>query len=316
MLAYAALLALLASQAHASTYDEPWQEEVLREADALVKLRIVRGSETEAQFERLEQLAGQAVPERGSIDRFAGMNVTSTSSMASGFPLLLNDGDEGYFTLGKTDDAARWSIATPTSGYALVGDGKVTATFRHSYHQALVPEPLYREATLAIFQKLHGEPWDAEAQRASMEALLAQPPASIGTEAERFFQQHVALESCYHFCTAADLPSLEPFLASEDHHVQISAVRALSAADSPEGRARLLAFVKDDSRAGFARVMAVWGLARLDAREHAEALLAYLPQAPTDETGFGGNIMDPRVGTSFPNSVQDAIEELLKSWEG
>jgi hypothetical protein len=289
---------------------------VLLEADALVKLRIVAGSETEAQFERLEQLAGREVPVRGTIDRFAGMRVTSSSSVGGGFPLRLQDGEEGYFLLGSTEDPQRWSIATPTSGYALVEEGMVTATFRHSYHQALVPEALYRDATLAVYQKLHGEPWDSEAQRASMESLLAQPPAALGTDSERFFGQHVALESCYHFCTAADLPRLEPFLASDDYHVQISAARALSAIDSPEGRTRLLSFVKDDGRSGFARVMAVWGLARLDARELAEALLEYLPQAPSEETGFGGNIMDPRVGTSFPDSVRDAIEELLKSWEG
>ncbi len=310
-----ALLALLIPLASASTYDEPWQEEVVKSAASLVKLRIVEGSETEARFERLEQLAGDPVPETGVIDRFGGMTITSWSPSGH-LPLLFNPGDEGYFLLGATDDAERWSIASPTAGYALVSQGLVTATFRHSYHQALVVEDQYRDATTAIFQHLHGQPVDAKAQRASMEAQLDRSPASYAMDADGFFAQHVALESCYYFCGAGDLARLEPFLKSDDGHVQISAARALSAVDSPEGRARLLAFVKDDSRLAFARVMAVWGLRRLDARDQAEALLAYLPQASTEETGFGGNIMDPRVGTAFPESVKVAIEDLLKSWEG
>ena len=312
----APLLALLVPLAQATTYDEPWQEDVLRGADSLVKLRILEGSgPTETRFERLEQLAGREVPERGVIDRFVGMEVTSWTP-SEHLPLLYQEGQEGYFLLRATDDPGHWSIPTPTAGVALVEEGQVTATFRHSYHQALVPEPQYRDATLAIFQHLHGQPVDTAAQRAGMEALLDRKPAASGIDTEGFFAQHVALESCYYFCAATDLARLEPFLASEDGHVQISAARALSAVDSPAGRARLLAFVQDDTRLGFARVMAVWGLRRLDAREHAEALRAYLPSASTDDTGFGGNIMDPRVGTAFPDSVHAAIQELLASWAG
>jgi hypothetical protein len=34
--------------------------------------------------------------------------------------------------------------------------------------------------------------------------------------------------------------------------------------------------------------------------------------ASTEENGFGGNIMDPRVCTHFPD-VKDALEKLIKS---
>ncbi len=311
------LLALLVPSAVASTYDEPWQEQVLQRADALVKLRITATEDGKlARFQRLEQLAGVNVPERGAIDRYDALAVTSYFPGAD-FPLQFSKGDEGYFLLRATDQADRWSIPSPTSGFAMADDSGVVATFRHSYHQAMVPEQLYRDATLAIFQHLHGQAWDEQGMRATMRGLLDQAPmTSAGPQLEQFFQQHVALESCYHFCQSADLARLEPFLASDGFHVQVSAARAISAIDTPEARQRLFQFLQDDSRQGFARVMAVWGLRRLDAREYLAQLQEYLSKAPTEETGFGGNIMDPRVGTAFPDSVRDAVSELIVAWGG
>ena len=70
-------------------------------------------------------------------------------------------------------------------------------------------------------------------------------------------------------------------------------------------------------RAPFAKVMAVWGLKRLGAREHAGRLRKYAATAKAagEKCGFGGNIMDPRVGTSFPGTVKDAIDALLAEWD-
>ena len=87
----------------------------------------------------------------------------------------------------------------------------------------------------------------------------------------------------------------------------------MSRIDTPAARARLFAFLTED-REGFAKVMAVWGLRRLDAREFLERLVAFIPNAATEKTGFGGSIMDPRVGTRFPASVKAAAEELVARW--
>ncbi len=43
--------------------------------------------------------------------------------------------------------------------------------------------------------------------------------------------------------------------------------------------------------------------------------ISALRSASMDEVGFGGDIMDPRVATSFPASVKDALNELLHFWE-
>ena len=65
---------------------------------------------------------------------------------------------------------------------------------------------------------------------------------------------------------------------------------------------------------GFAKVMCVWGLKRLNAKGMISRLEAYLKTGADQETGFGGNIMDPRVGTYFPESVKASIKELLHDW--
>jgi len=61
-------------------------------------------------------------------------------------------------------------------------------------------------------------------------------------------------------------------------------------------------------------VMCVWGLKRLLAREMIPRLEAFLKRGENQEAGFGGNIMDPRVGTFFPSSVKEAIAALLAEW--
>ena len=65
---------------------------------------------------------------------------------------------------------------------------------------------------------------------------------------------------------------------------------------------------------GFAKVMCVWALKRLNAKGMIPRLEAFLKTGTDQETGFGGDIMDPRVGTYFPESVKDSIKVLLDDW--
>ena len=65
---------------------------------------------------------------------------------------------------------------------------------------------------------------------------------------------------------------------------------------------------------GFAKVMCVWGLKRLKAREMIPRLKTFMDRGEDQRTGFGGSIMDPRVGTFFPASVKAAAWELLNEW--
>src|SRR5262249_41630705 len=52
-----------------------------------------------------------------------------------------------------------------------------------------------------------------------------------------------------------------------------------------------------------------------DGGEYLPKLREFAKTAPDAETGFGGNIMDPRVGTRFPGSVKVACEQLVDEWE-
>jgi hypothetical protein len=130
---------------------------------------------------------------------------------------------------------------------------------------------------------------------------------------KRFFLQHVALESFYHLGKGADLALLIPFMETNDFHAQISACRAVSRIDSPASRELLMKFIEGKGE-GFAKVMCVWGLKRLNAKGMISRLEAYLKTGADQETGFGGDIMDPRVGTYFPESVKGSIKELLDEW--
>jgi len=168
-----------------------------------------------------------------------------------------------------------------------------------------------------MFAALHGGAPDAKFVRQLFGTWLKQAPQAPADDPDQcatFFAQHAALECFRCLGTAADRELLEPFLRHDSYHVQISAVRALARIDTEEARARLFAFLTGGGE-GFAKVMAVWGLRQLGAREYKDKLKAWLPEAPEEETGFGGGLMDPRIGTRFPRSVKAAVEELLAEWE-
>jgi hypothetical protein len=258
------------------------------------------------------------VPEKATVEAFSLLRLTSISSAdETKFPF--KKGQTYYFFLTKQKDGKTWALATPTAGYARVEDGNVYATYRHSFHQALVPQELYEATMKAIFLKTHGKEVDADALRKTLLPILKRAPqvapkdAKEKDQARRFFEQHAALETLVYFAVADDLKIIEPFLKCDDYHVQISAVRALGAIDSREARERLLAFLEGDGK-GFAKVMAVWALKRQNARDCLPKLKELQRKAPEDRVGFGGNLLDPRVGTHFPGSVKSAIDELIAEW--
>ena len=171
----------------------------------------------------------------------------------------------------------------------------------------------------AIFKKIHDEEAGSELVLEYMNEHLSKKPAllskSEGNEAvyKEFFLQHVSLELFRYFGTEDKLHLIDPFLSADDYHVQISAVRAIGQINAVESKKRLIEFVESD-RVGFAKVMAIWALDGLNAREHEERLKVFVRNGTDEQTGFGGDIMDPRVGTRFPESVKSAVTDLLDKW--
>lgn len=316
----AACCLLAACSVYAMTWDEPWHEEVVRTADSLALAQILQNDGEQVRAKLVKQLAGASVPAEFVISEFSLLRLTSMT--AGHEPRFgLREGGTYYLFLKQGKKAGAWALPTPTTGYAVLDKDEVTATYRHSYHMALVKPDIYERTQTAIFQHLHAKPYDAAYIEKFMTDQLAELPQNIPADverqreqAERFFNQHAALECFYYFGLERQAILIGPFLASDSYHVPISAARALSAINSAAGKKRLLDFVQGKGNA-FAKVMAVWGLKRLNAREHLPQLLAYAEKSAGEEAGFGGSIMDPRVGTHFPASVKAAIQELAQEWQ-
>ena len=307
---------IIAHEAPATTWDEPWHDEVMRSSESFVKVKITANQGSEAKADVIKFLAGLRTPAQIVLSGYSSLSLTSTSSSHE-LRLPFEPGRIYYLFIKKSEKTNTYQIPTPSSGWARFQGADVAATYRHSLHKALVPEEVYEKTTVAIFNGAKGQPYDTAFIEGFIKEQLAQSVAVLKSEdsamMKRFFLQHVALESFYHLGKGADLALLTPFTNTDNFHVEISACRAVSRIDSPGSRELLMKFIEGKG-GGFAKVMCVWGLKRLNAKAMIPRLEAFLKTGADQETGFGGDIMDPRVGTYFPESVKESIKELLNDW--
>jgi len=304
--------------ARATTWDEPWHEDVLKNADSFVKVKVFENQGARARVDVIKLIAGTQTPHQIELTGFSMLRLTSTSSGDHGPELLLKPGQVYYLLIKRDEKTNAYQISTPTSGWAKVVDGDVYATYRHTFHQAIVPEDVYEKTMQAIFNSIKGKPYDTAYVSAFLREQLTQNVASWKGENDpglrkRFFLQHAALETFYHLRNGTDLSQLIPFMGNDTYHVQISACRATSRINSTKAKELLMKFIESRGE-GFAKVMCVWGLERQNAREMIPRLEAFLTTGTDQETGFGGDIMDPRIGTRFPDSVKGSIRHLLGEW--
>lgn len=296
--------------AFALTWDEPWHDKVVKNSDAFILGRIIRVDEKEGIYVRvLKSISGVNVPAELKITNFYLLNICSTSgSQYPEFPL--NGIDSCYFFLKINNDS--FSIATPTTGFAQVLDGKVVATYRHSYHQTSVPVNVYEESQKAIFNFYHDKKFnDSWIRNFVIDELSKKPAGFEKDEIERFFLQHVALELVFHLQLKGYFDLLQPFIEhNENRHNQISAARALKHYTSSETNNVLFKVIKSSSDDDFLKVICLWSLSGINTAEMQAQLQQVLKTASSEANGFGGNIMDHRVCTRFP-SVKVAIEELV-----
>jgi hypothetical protein len=300
----------------ATTWNEPWHEEVVKHAESFVKVRITEATPAICKAELLKSLAGATVPKEFELSGFSLLTVTSTSGDTEELRMPFRQNEIYYLLLTKNPKSNRYQIPTPTAGWAWLKDGTVRATYRHSYHQALVPEDVYERTMQAIVNGLHGQPYDRDFVINFVRAQLSSPVADLSQDAtinKKFFLQHVALETFYFLKQGAELSQLLPFLESKTVHAQISACRAVSAIESAAARETLMKFIEGKGN-GFAKVMCVWGLKQLNGKEMISRLKSFFLTGEDQNTGFGGDIMDPRVGTYFPDSVKASIRALLTEW--
>jgi hypothetical protein len=304
------VLAIISITTFATTWDEPWKDKVIKEADSFVLAKIKSFDKYSVTIEIIKTLAGKEL--RGSIEitDFYHLNLQNSQE---GRNIHFDFGGikESYFFI-KKNEKEKYCIATPTTGFDYVEGGKVNATYRHSYHQALVPIEIYEKTMTAIFNNYHYQPYDKKFINDYVKEFLSRKPAGIDTsESETFFGQHVALECIYHLRLKGFYQYIIPYLNDTSNlHNQVSAARALIAYNTSGCKQELLKVISDTTRRNFVQVICIWTLTAFNPKELKEKLIKIKETASGEPNGFGGDVMDPRVGTYFP-TVKEALEKLI-----
>lgn len=304
--------ALVTTTAWATTWDEPWQEKVIKEADYFVLAKIKSYDENKGvEIEIVKSLCGQQLKGKIKITNFYLLDLCSRSG-GDGAEFHFENIKECYFFI-KKNNKGKYCIATPTAGFNYLKEGNVSATYRHSYHQARVPVDVYEKTMTAIFNNYHYKDYDKQYIANYVKKYISLKPAGFAdSEIDSFFAQHVALECAYHLRLTDFYSQITPFLGdTSNFHNQVSAARALISYNTTECKQELLKVVSDTTRGDFVKVICIWTLSDFKPTELKEQLVKTNETASTKENGFGGNIMDPRVCTHFPN-VKDALGELIK----
>lgn len=284
---------------------------VITNADCFVYAKVKSCDEEKGiSIEIIRSLGGKAVKRSVEVTDFYLLALCSKSE-GHGPEFNFTKGEKCYFFL-KKGKKGKYSIATPTTGFAHTEEGNVYATYRHSYHQTLVPEEMYEKTMTAIFNYYHQLPYDETTVRSYIDQYINQEPAGFEPEEiNTFFAQHVALESIYHLQLSGYYEQTLPFLAdTSNFHNQVSAARALISNNTPECQQQLLQVLRDTSRSEFLKVMCVETLIAFTPKELKSELEILAKDASDESNSFGGNIMDPRVCTGL-SSVRSALELLI-----
>lgn len=303
------------SKSYSTTWDEPWADKVIKEASSFVLAKVIStDSKKGIIIEIIKTLGGNDLKGTILISDFYLLSICSTSG-GHGAEFETNQVEQCFFFIKQNIDG-KYCIATPTTGFDYVSNGEVTSTFRHSYHQASVPLEIYEKTMTSVFNNYHNIKYDEKFITDFVNETLSKKPAGFSeTEIKTFFLQHVALECIYHLRLKVNLNLIIPFLNdTENFHSQISGARAIIAINTVESKQELLKVINDKSRRNFVKVICIWSLEELNAKELKSELQKIEKNASEEDDGFGGNIMDPRICTSIP-TVKAALENLLKKLE-
>lgn len=292
----------------ADTWDEPWQKEIIEQADYFVLARVTGVTDEGAKVHVLENFGGGNMEIDILIDNFYLLRMVSTSGQKQHLDLKK---ENLYYFFLKKNDAGNYSLPTPTSGYAhLDNEQYVSATYRHSYHQAVIPQDIYEFTFKNIWNYIKNKKYDKKQVNNFIDYYLSKDPAGFGDdEIEIFYHQHAAMETAYLLDIALKFKDLEKFLVSDNFHSRISALQLLGNVNSKDSKNFLVESLTDDLYTKFEKVIAIWAIKKLGDPVYIQQVRDMKDILPTERMGFGGNIMDPRVGTSFP-SPKEAVEKL------
>lgn len=293
---------------NAETWDEPWQKEIIQQSDLFILGKIVETHDSLIVVQVVKNFAAPIAKDEIIIDGFFMLNLMSSSGHGVHFPM--EQGDMAYLFLHKRENG-NYALPTPTSGFAFLNeDDKVKATYRHSYHQALVPKDIYELTYQQIWHYYKAKEFDQKEMMKFVHMQLQGSPAGFDdAEIDQFFLQHVAMETAYLLDMNPDVQLVLKFAASENFHARVSAIRLLGNSHTAESKAFLFSTLARKEYGNFEKVMAIWSLKKIGDEVYISKLKEIKDTLSDEYTGFGGDIMDPRMATFLP-SPKRAVEDL------
>ena len=291
----------------AETWDEPWQKEIIQKAEYFVLANVIELDSLGVHLEILQNFGQNKLPDKILINGFSLLNLRSSSGQ--GVHYDFEKGKKLYFLLTKNEDG-NFAIPTPTSGFAVLDEeNNVYATYRHSYHQALIPKDIYEMTYQAIWNYYHNLEYDKNSVMEFINEQIKKEPAGFEeNEISTFFLQHASLETAYLLDIPIELSRIEKFANSDNFHSKVSSVQLMSLLDDLVTKEYLFEFIQSDNNDNFEKVIAIRSLKKIGGKEYNNKLKEIANTLSDEETGFGGNIMDPRVATSFP-TPREAVKE-------
>ncbi len=291
----------------AETWDEPWQKEIIQKAEYFVLANVIELDSLGVQIEILQNFGKKKLSNRVLINGFSLLNLGSSSGQGVHFDFEKEQ--KLYFLLTKKEDG-NFAIPTPTSGFAVLDEeNNVYATYRHSYHQALIPKDIYEMTYQAIWNYHHNLEYDKSSIVKFINEQIGKEPAGFAeNEISTFFLQHASLETAYLLDFPIELIRIKKFAKSDNFHSKISSVQLMSLLDDKNTKEFLFEFIQSEDNDNFEIVIAIRSLKKIGGEEYKTKLLGIADNLSDEETGFGGNLMDPRVGTRFP-SPRQAVKE-------
>lgn len=304
---------LTSSPTQAETWDEPWQKEVIKNADYFVLATVLSNIDSVGtEIEISKSFGNQKLEGKIFIDRFSLLRLMSASG--HGVHFKFKEGDKLYFFLSKTEDN-HFAIATPTTGFAYLDDeNQVYATYRHSYHQCLIPKEIYERTYTQIWMYYKTGSFEKNNIMNFINTQIDNEVAGFEKEEiDLFFLQHAALETAYLLDLSIDLNRITKFISSDNYHSRISALRLLGNSPKEDVKQFLFDYItqkttSQEENNNFEKVIAIWALYQINDKKYNRKLFKVRKKMSDEPSGFGGNIMDPRVGTYFP-SPRGAIKK-------
>lgn len=311
------LLALLilfsAFSAKSMAWDEPWQIDIIKEADYFFYGKVISVQDTQAVVHVEKSIGGTLAGDIMIAGCFM-LDLCEGTKHDTVF-LMLQKGDEGYFML-KKGERGKYQMPTPSSGFDLISDTLVIATYRHTFHQAMILPELYEFTYKQIWNKHHLGTYDMDTLQQFFDTTLAKPPAAMSPE-ERitFFEQHVALETAYLLGYEYDFERLQTFVESKNVHLKISGLRAMSCFKRSKPVTNyLLEYIRNAENDNFTKVIAIWSIWEQCEDDYKKQLWMLREELDQQVVGWGVRSNDPRYCTYFPSPYQ-ALWDLTDTGE-